>query len=460
MPARGARGALGTVRAWTLGSGSSGTALLVESGDHRILVDCGFGPRAIVTRLKAIGVAPESISALVLTHEHIDHAHGAERAQKKYRWPVYASAGTLGALREIEPRWRQPVEAGSTTALDGFTLEAIAVPHDASGPMAFVITAQESGARLGVVRSETVKFFGLAERGLKPFSLFRQHMDDDGGVARFGKFQNAGQQRQVMPINRAKVANAQLFKNQTAARAAASVRQLLVVDRLQSNIRERALECFLGFLTEPERQFPLRSPPFQPPFKITVQLVVARIGDEFVQVIGNRPDNFRDAPFVIVENTDEFFRRVRDVVQRLKRNPVRQRRITKNTDDIFVRSFLIARRAHPQGGGQGRSRVARAEAVMFTFRAQSETVESIRRANRVKAVFSPGQKLVDINLVAHVPDELVVRGRKDFVQRDRQLDDAEVGSKMPPVGGQLRDQFVANFLGQFLQLGHGQFLDV
>lgn len=150
MPARGALGALDAVRAWTLGSGSSGNALLVESGTHRILIDCGFGPRAIVTRLKAIGIAPESISALVLTHEHIDHAHGAERAQKKYRWPVYASAGTLSALREIEPRWRQPLGAGSTTAVDGFTLEAIAVPHDASGPMAFVITAQESGARVGV----------------------------------------------------------------------------------------------------------------------------------------------------------------------------------------------------------------------------------------------------------------------------------------------------------------------
>ena len=138
------------MRAWTLGSGSSGNALLVESGAHRILIDCGFGPRAIVTRLKAIGVAPESISALVLTHEHIDHAHGAERAQKKFHWPVYASVGTLGALREIEPRWRHAVRGGSTTALEGFTLEAIAVPHDASGPMAFVITAQESGARVGV----------------------------------------------------------------------------------------------------------------------------------------------------------------------------------------------------------------------------------------------------------------------------------------------------------------------
>jgi phosphoribosyl 1,2-cyclic phosphodiesterase len=138
------------MRGWTLGSGSSGNALLLESGSHRILVDCGFGPRAIATRLKAIDVAPESISALVLTHEHVDHAQGAERAQKKYRWPVYASMGTLAALRDIEPRWRRAIAPGETLALDGFSLEAIAIPHDAAGPLAFAVTATASGARVGV----------------------------------------------------------------------------------------------------------------------------------------------------------------------------------------------------------------------------------------------------------------------------------------------------------------------
>lgn len=138
------------MRAWTLGSGSSGNALLLESGAHRILIDCGFGPRAIVTRLKSIGVDPASISALLLTHEHVDHAQGAERAQKKFRWPVYASAGTLSTLHAIEARWRMPVAPGTPTVLDGFSIDAIAVPHDAAGPLAFAITATASGARVGV----------------------------------------------------------------------------------------------------------------------------------------------------------------------------------------------------------------------------------------------------------------------------------------------------------------------
>lgn len=138
------------MRGWTLGSGSSGNALLIESGPHRILVDCGFGPRALATRLRAIGVAPESISALLITHEHVDHAQGAERAQKKWRWPVISAAGTLGTLREIEARWRRPIAPGTPVAIDGFSIEAVAIPHDATAPLAFAITATASGARVGV----------------------------------------------------------------------------------------------------------------------------------------------------------------------------------------------------------------------------------------------------------------------------------------------------------------------
>lgn len=138
------------MRAWTLGSGSRGNALVVESGGRCLLLDCGFGPRALVKRLKVIGVDPESIEALVITHEHQDHAEGAERAQHKWRWPVFASAGTLAALPEIEARWRRPVVPGKTANTGTFQLDAVAVPHDAASPLAYAVTATATGARVGV----------------------------------------------------------------------------------------------------------------------------------------------------------------------------------------------------------------------------------------------------------------------------------------------------------------------
>lgn len=138
------------MKIWSLGSGSRGNGLVLLAGERALLVDCGFGPRALVTRLKAIGIAPEQVEGLVLTHEHQDHAHGAERAQHKYRWPVYASAGTLAQLPAIPAKWRRPVVAGGAVTAGDFTLEGVVVPHDAAAPLAYAITATASGARVGI----------------------------------------------------------------------------------------------------------------------------------------------------------------------------------------------------------------------------------------------------------------------------------------------------------------------
>ncbi len=138
------------MRVWSLGSGSRGNGFVVESGGRALLVDCGFGPRAVAMRLKRLGLVPEMIEGLVITHEHQDHADGAEKAQHKYRWPVYASAGTHRALGEIPGKFRHVLTPGSTIDAGGFTLESVAIPHDANEPLALTLTASSSGARVGI----------------------------------------------------------------------------------------------------------------------------------------------------------------------------------------------------------------------------------------------------------------------------------------------------------------------
>ncbi|MFN0097901.1 MAG: MBL fold metallo-hydrolase [Gemmatimonadaceae bacterium] len=138
------------MRVWSLGSGSSGNALVVECAGHRVLIDCGFGPRAIAKRLHAVNIAPESIEALLVTHEHVDHAQGVTRAQHKWRWPVVATGGTIDAIGEIPARWRREIVPGTPLALDGFTVDAYAIPHDAAAPAAFRLTSRASGERVGI----------------------------------------------------------------------------------------------------------------------------------------------------------------------------------------------------------------------------------------------------------------------------------------------------------------------
>ena len=138
------------MRSWILGSGSKGNAVVIESDGARILVDCGFAPRTLHGRLKMIGVAPESITAVVLTHEHIDHVKGVAAAARKWRWTVLASRGTLAALPALSGHRRVALPPGSPHTLDGFAVLPVCVPHDAAEPVGYVVTATASGARMGI----------------------------------------------------------------------------------------------------------------------------------------------------------------------------------------------------------------------------------------------------------------------------------------------------------------------
>ena len=82
----------------SLGSGSGGNALLIESGSTRILLDCGFGLSEVTARLDRLGVEPESLAAVIVTHEHDDHGGGVPRLASRHELPVYLTHGTLAAL--------------------------------------------------------------------------------------------------------------------------------------------------------------------------------------------------------------------------------------------------------------------------------------------------------------------------------------------------------------------------
>ncbi|HVS63038.1 MAG TPA: MBL fold metallo-hydrolase [Thermoanaerobaculia bacterium] len=133
-----------------LGSGSAGNAIVLDGDGGRLLVDAGFSCRELEHRLRAVGVEPRTLRAVVLTHEHQDHCRGAARFARRHRVPVFATAGTFRArmLRPIVDR--RLIRSGVPFELAGFELVPFAVPHDAREPVGFV--AQDSGGyRLGVV---------------------------------------------------------------------------------------------------------------------------------------------------------------------------------------------------------------------------------------------------------------------------------------------------------------------
>ena len=136
------------MRIVALASGSTGNAILVDDGLTRILVDCGIGPRTAAQRLLANGVRPEDVTAVVITHEHIDHVRGIAQAVTKWSWKVIGSAGTIrglpASIRQEARIVRERVHVG------GLELELIPVAHDANEPTAYAITSRATGIRAGI----------------------------------------------------------------------------------------------------------------------------------------------------------------------------------------------------------------------------------------------------------------------------------------------------------------------
>jgi len=62
-----------SVQFCVLGSGSAGNASLLMTPDLHVLIDAGFPPDELATRLEGTGASWNSLDAVVLTHTHGDH---------------------------------------------------------------------------------------------------------------------------------------------------------------------------------------------------------------------------------------------------------------------------------------------------------------------------------------------------------------------------------------------------
>jgi phosphoribosyl 1,2-cyclic phosphodiesterase len=141
------------MRLVVLGSGSEGNAVVIEAGGRRLLVDAGFSAREIKRRLAKVGLEPEDLHGVVLTHEHLDHVRGVERFCRKRRVPIYATAGTVGGmtLRPEVAALVRPCRSGQPFEAAGFVVEMFTVPHDAREPVGVVVVDPGGGGRVGLV---------------------------------------------------------------------------------------------------------------------------------------------------------------------------------------------------------------------------------------------------------------------------------------------------------------------
>jgi phosphoribosyl 1,2-cyclic phosphodiesterase len=127
----------------TLSSGSSGNCVFVEHNGFRVLVDCGRSGKHIETQLGAIGEDAGNISAILVTHEHIDHIRGVGVFSRRYDLPVYATRGTWASIRkggkigEFKAHNEREFISGDEIILGDMAVKSFAIPHDAAEPVGY-----------------------------------------------------------------------------------------------------------------------------------------------------------------------------------------------------------------------------------------------------------------------------------------------------------------------------------
>jgi phosphoribosyl 1,2-cyclic phosphodiesterase len=138
------------VRFASIGSGSEGNGLVVEADGTRIMIDCGFGLRNTAKRLARINVEPRSLAAILVTHEHSDHADGVGRFAARHGIAVWATFGTLTAVgTSIGTGNVFGFDSHDCFSIGALTVQPFAVPHDAREPVQFVVG--DGARRLGVL---------------------------------------------------------------------------------------------------------------------------------------------------------------------------------------------------------------------------------------------------------------------------------------------------------------------
>ncbi|MDO5111245.1 MAG: MBL fold metallo-hydrolase [Clostridia bacterium] len=127
-------------------SGSSGNCILIEADGVRLLVDAGLPGRTIEGALSAAGVLPETLTGILVTHEHTDHTRGVGVLSRKLNLPVYANAGTWAGMQaDVGPIAlcnMRMFETGRSFFVDKLLVQPFATPHDAREPVGYCFSAE------------------------------------------------------------------------------------------------------------------------------------------------------------------------------------------------------------------------------------------------------------------------------------------------------------------------------
>ena len=138
------------MRLTVIGSGSHGNSMVLQYRGESMFVDAGFGARTVLKRLEHCGLDIGKVVGIAITHEHGDHTSGVASLARKFQCPVFASEGTLGAIKTpLDGIEQHTLTALKPTRAGQFQINSCTTTHDAVEPISLSIEAP-NGCKIGV----------------------------------------------------------------------------------------------------------------------------------------------------------------------------------------------------------------------------------------------------------------------------------------------------------------------
>ena len=127
----------------TLASSSKGNCAVLTDGETHILIDAGTSARYITGSLRALGLSPEDVDAVFVTHDHTDHIAALPRLLKSVPAPVFApprTAAAVAAMAEGMEDRVEPMTPGDELIVGSLAVRSFRTPHDAADSVGYVFT--------------------------------------------------------------------------------------------------------------------------------------------------------------------------------------------------------------------------------------------------------------------------------------------------------------------------------
>jgi phosphoribosyl 1,2-cyclic phosphodiesterase len=186
------------MRLCSIASGSSGNCIYIGTEDTHLLVDVGISCKRTVEGLNQLGVDGRDIDGILITHEHIDHINGLGVISRKYGIPIYATKGTIEAIKKVKSLGNidsglfNEIKADVEFDLKDIKVNPFKISHDAAQPVAYRFNSNDKNM---AVATDLGTFDDYTVESLKGMEVLLLEANHDINMLEVGPYPYALKQR-------------------------------------------------------------------------------------------------------------------------------------------------------------------------------------------------------------------------------------------------------------------------